>query len=342
MIIPFGILADTSSVKIRKSIFFQHSFLRIDAFPERDSISRRVFEDAKMSTAILLSSNEKLSVKTSVGVTFEKEIPVDRAEFTVSDIADFSPEMMQIPMCNRETFDLLMKIRTRKDLQYFGDVAPCITGELDMTLGKKFVTSDHSKTMIVKGVQISRYVFKTNNNEISQGKIEYVDVEEFFKKCSSEKQKQTKYKRIAMQALSGINEKNRLKAVLVPENFVLANSANYLSFQTDYPQQLLLAFFNSKLLNFIFKATSTSSNVNGYEVDALPLPRLTNENAQLQRPLIELVDKILATKAADHNADTSSDEHKIDLLVYHLYGLTFEEAKVIDPELKEEEFEAGK
>ena len=69
----------------------------------------------------------------------------------------------------------------------------------------------------------------------------------------------------------------------------------------------------------------------------LSLPQIS---ITLQEPIIDLVDKILAAKAADHNADTSADEHKIDLLVYHLYGLTFDEAKVIDPELKEEEFES--
>ena len=78
--------------------------------------------------------------------------------------------MMQIPMCSRETFDLLMKFRLRTDLLKFGDVSPCLTGELDMTLGKKYLTDDMSKPMLVKGVQIARYVFKTRNEEISQGR----------------------------------------------------------------------------------------------------------------------------------------------------------------------------
>ena len=54
MIIPFGILTDTSSVKIRKFILEHHYILKVNVFPERDSVRRRVFEDAKMSTAILL------------------------------------------------------------------------------------------------------------------------------------------------------------------------------------------------------------------------------------------------------------------------------------------------
>lgn len=330
MIIPFGILADTSSVKIRNAIFKNHSFLRIDAFPERDSTSRRVFEDAKMSTTILLSSNEKQETKTSVGLTFEKHIPKNRATFSVQDITEFSSEMMQIPMCDRGIFDLLMKMRTRSDLLRFGKVAPCLTGELDMTQGKKYLTDNGSKPMLVKGVQIARYVFKTTNEEISQGKIEFVDTEEFFKKCSAEKQEQIKHERIVMQGLSGINEKQRLKSVLVPENYILANSANFFKYQTSYPIKLLLALFNSKLLNSIFKATSTSSNVNGYEVDALPLPQLSEENSELQQQIISLVDKILATKKASHTADTTAFETEIDRLVYALYDLTDDEIKFVE------------
>ena len=67
----------------------------------------------------------------------------------------------------------------------------------------------------------------------------------------------------------------------------------------------------------------------------IPIPSVTLEQ---QEPIIALVDKILATKKANPQADTSAEEHKIDLLVYHLYGLTFDEAKIIDAGLSEEEF----
>ena len=212
----------------------------------------------------------------------------------------------------------------------FGDIAPCLTGELDMTQGKKYLTDDNSEQMLVKGVQIARYVFKKTNEEISQGKIEFVNVNEFFKKCSIEKQEQTKNDRIILQGLSGINEKQRLKAVLIPKDLILANSANFLKHQTNYPPKLLLALFNSELLNFIFKATSTSSNVNGYEVDALPLPQLSEDNAELQKTIISLAEQILTTKNADVMADTSKEEAEIDRLVYQLYGLTEDEIKIVE------------
>jgi len=43
-------------------------------------------------------------------------------------------------------------------------------------------------------------------------------------------------------------------------------------------------------------------------------------------------------KKNNPQADTSKDEHIIDLMVYHLYGLSFDEAKIIDEGLREEDF----
>ena len=330
MIIPFGILADTSSVKIRNAIFDNHSFLRIDAFPERDSTSRRVFEDAKMSTAILLSSNEKQETKVSVGVTFEKHIPKNRATFSVQNIIEFSSEMMQIPMCDRGTFDLLMKMRSRSDLMKFGEIAPSIEGEIHMTKCKPAITSDSSKDSFLKGAQIAKWYYKTDISEISQGEIEFIDSEKLKSVCSAEKISNAYRERIVFQRLTGINEKYRLKATMIPSGIFIANSVNNLTYQTSYPAKLLLALFNSKLLNSIFKATSTSSNVNGYEVDALPLPQLSEENSELQQQIISLVDEILAAKKANHNADTTALEAEIDRLVYALYDLTDDEIKFIE------------
>ena len=330
MIIPFGILADTSSVKIRNSIFENHSFLRVDAFPERDSTTRRVFEDAKMSTAILLSSNEKKEEEMTIGVTFEKIIPKKRASFSVQDIRDFSPEMMQIPMCDRDIFNLLMDLRSRKDLLKFGDIAPSIEGEVHMTKCKPAITSDSSKAQFLKGAQIAKWYYKTDSSEISQGDIEFIDTEKLNSVCSAEKILNASHERIVFQRLTGINEKYRLKATIIPENIYIANSVNNLTYQTNYPPKLLLALFNSKLLNFIFKATSTSSNVNGYEVDALPLPQLSEDNAELQKTIISLAEQILTTKNADVMADTSKEEAEIDRLVYQLYGLTEDEIKIVE------------
>lgn len=71
----------------------------------------------------------------------------------------------------------------------------------------------------------------------------------------------------------------------------------------------------------------------------IPIPTAT---AKQQQPIIDLVEQILSEKKQNPQTDTSMLEHQIDLLVYHLYGLTFEEAQIIDSNLTKEEFEKSK
>ena len=59
-----------------------------------------------------------------------------------------------------------------------------------------------------------------------------------------------------------------------------------------------------------------------------------------QQPFIDLVDQILSAKK--QGQDTAALEHQIDVMVYHLYELTFEEACVIDKDLSLEDFERFK
>ncbi len=73
-----------------------------------------------------------------------------------------------------------------------------------------------------------------------------------------------------------------------------------------------------------------------YKVEQLPIPSPTNTAKGLMESFVQ---KIMARKKQSPDADTQEWEHQIDLMVYHLYNLTYQEARIIDPDLKEEEFE---
>jgi adenine-specific DNA-methyltransferase len=59
-----------------------------------------------------------------------------------------------------------------------------------------------------------------------------------------------------------------------------------------------------------------------------------------KKKIIVLVDKILSLKSQNPAADTTALEAEIDLMVYKLYNLTWEEVKIVDPEfaMSEEEY----
>jgi adenine-specific DNA-methyltransferase len=175
MIIPYGVLTDTTSVKLRKHIFENHSLIKVEAFPERDSTKRRVFEDVKMSTAILLTSSIKTDISFDIGISYEREISDNRAVFNTIDLVDLNPELVQIPLTDTESFNLLSKIYKTRGVIKLGSITPCLTGEVDMTFGKSALTTNKNDKLLLKGVQLDRFVMKTKQSEISQGDIEFID-----------------------------------------------------------------------------------------------------------------------------------------------------------------------
>ena len=326
MIIPFGILTDTTSAKLRKHIFDNYCFFKIDAFPERDNKKRRVFEDVKMSTAIVFTSKGKLFSHFDIGISYQKEINTKaRLNLQYVDIQALNGDLLAIPLTSEKEFQILKKVYRLPNVQKLGTLIPCLTGEVDINLAKNAIIKDKKKSILIKGVQIDRYIYKSENESISQGEIEFLDEMAFKKYYKGEKLKHAQTERVVIQGLSGVNEEWRIKAMLVEPVKYLANSCNYLLPTPKIPAQLLLALLNSKLLNFIFKCNSTSSNVNGYEVDNLPI--LLPENPQ---PFVSLVNEILSAKNIDAKADISAKLSEIDKLVYKLYYLTQEEIAIIE------------
>ncbi|MDR2534888.1 MAG: hypothetical protein LBD29_02500 [Treponema sp.] len=94
----------------------------------------------------------------------------------------------------------------------------------------------------------------------------------------------------------------------------------------------ILALLNSNLLKYYFGFIGVMTAGGVYTlkhgtIQALPV-RITKNC----KPFIALVDRILAAKAADPQADTSALERQLDNLVYRLYNLTYKEVKVIEPD----------
>lgn len=98
----------------------------------------------------------------------------------------------------------------------------------------------------------------------------------------------------------------------------------------------LLGILNSKLMNYLFATKFLNLAIKAEYVKQVKLPN-TSEKQKVQ--IEELVNAILQGKLSD--ADTSKEESEIDLLVYHLYGLTYDEVLIVDPEtpITQEEYE---
>ena len=103
----------------------------------------------------------------------------------------------------------------------------------------------------------------------------------------------------------------------------------------------LLAILNSKLINYLFATKFLNLAIKAEYLKQLRLPHLSGK---IQNKLENLVDNVMSAKQSDPSTDTTALEDEIDFMVYKLYGLTYDEVLVVDPEtpITREQYEAKK
>lgn len=146
--------------------------------------------------------------------------------------------------------------------------------------------------------------------------------------------------KILVQRIRNPQLKNRIIAAYDEDKYINGTgSSNIVSNdKSKYDLKFILALINSQLINFWFKNYFSDVNIKPEQLRKIPLP----DGEINQKPFTTIVDKIMNTKSEDNKANTSSRERQLDIMVYHLYNLTYDEAKIIDAELTEEEFEKNK
>ena len=75
-------------------------------------------------------------------------------------------------------------------------------------------------------------------------------------------------------------------------------------------------------------------------MDSIPIASRYQDN--MLKRIEYLVSRILVIKQENPLSDTTIDEQEIDLLVYKLYDLTYDEVLIVDPQtpITREEYEA--
>jgi hypothetical protein len=137
----------------------------------------------------------------------------------------------------------------------------------------------------------------------------------------------------------------KLAGTLDTEHFYNLNRlSNIIMTDTNFSIQYCLGILNSTLMDFYFQKTFNEYEVKPVHLRQLPVKKI---NVLEQQPLIKLVDKMLSlnkrlVEIGDKNTDEKQKikqeiektDREIDQLVYKLYGLTEEEIKIVEKEVK--------
>ena len=116
--------------------------------------------------------------------------------------------------------------------------------------------------------------------------------------------------------------------------YIMSSLYNGILKDKSYKLKYLLGLINSKVFQFLMnkitfeKTKGAFTKARIFHYYALPV-KIAGSNTQNE--LVNLVDEAMAIKEKDFKADINNIETKIDIFVYRLYGLTFDEVLIIDP-----------
>ena len=297
LLIPVSIMSDKTCMKLRTHILMDNNMISAKVIKEGSG-----FIDAKQAlSAIFLRKGGKTDKVAVVKDYCNK--PEDVAEVSIEDILNKDTGNAIVSISSKE-YQILKKLRkfpVVKELPFVVN----LRGELDLTANKHSIVVTDTGYPLVRGKNIGYYnLLVASDNEFVVKDF----VRDTKKKCYIE------HERIICQQIANMNKERRVTFTLVPKNYVLGNSCNFISInENSYGIDIytLLGLFNTKLINWLFKLTSSNNHINNYEIDCFPIPIEATELKTIS---------VLARTFFDNHEDIILDE--IEQLVYRAYGIT--------------------
>lgn len=301
LLIPSSLLSDKTCEKLRTRILTNNNVIAINIINESNK-----YIDAKQSLCTLLLQKNLITSKVKINPDFCKSKDTN-IYLSIENILNkhTGNAIFAIGEQDYLILEQLKKFKTVKDLDFITNMR----GELDLTLNKKSITSFPTKYKLLRGKNISKYFISDMDN------FEYIQ-DDFVE--NSSKKSYIQNNRIICQQVANMQKEHRVTFALIDSNYVLGNSCNYVSISNNkYGIDLyyLLGLFNSSIINWFFKLTSTNNHVNNYEIDSFPI---TLEKKYITK-ISNLVKSYLTTK-------DSNILNEIDKYVKSAYGLSVPES----------------
>ena len=340
-IIPYAFAVQKYGEKMRQMLVENHTIREIV-----DASSYRIFENAVVYNIILMVGNHKTQDQTRI------RLHQSNADFTTRSGSEFFIDQRaftELKDTRLETKpDVFENLKVKKKIWErairFDQICLVAYGarlnHRSKKLGKDHYISQlpiSSSKQFCEGKNIERYVFS------QAGWLNYTPNEHYNPMFTE---------LFENQKLMFINVvKDRLRFAYDDKGFYnshtivncvrldLLSTASHVSarrafrvadieLSKNYDYRFLLGVLNSDFTNWYFRSF-LSEGLHFYPNDAKALP-IPNVNAEQQALIIARVDQILATKAADSNADTAALEKEVEQLVYTLYDLTPEEIAIVE------------
>ena len=330
-IVPMTLLGDEQTNGLRGMMLSDGQFTEIHAFPQKDSVARRVFPEAKLATALFVY--RKPVGQRPTGSPFPSYVHPGR--FIEGDasplwtdsnsIKVYDPENLTIVSCTQDDWDLMASLPSER-VARLRDYVTFFQGEVNQTIAnaKGFLTKPDRGHLVTRGANISLYQLR----EASQGQDIYLDVNAFLEGRGEEsKAFHYRLERVGLQESSAQNNFRRIISCRIPQNQFCNHKINYTTERhAQVPLELILFVLNSSFADWYFRLGSTNAAVNHYQLLNIPCPSFSVKSKPADQTVLDFLDEQLEAldflkvehltlQLADKNDCTSTLEGAVARLV---------------------------
>ena len=317
MIVQSSLMCDLSSKFTRELLLKKTELEYLIEFPKtaptRDG---QVFESVCQGTCIYLFRKKNPSGKPFLLSVNNDCTTLDNLNVeyvSQKALLDFYPEDFALPLLKEGEFEMLkaIKLNSNKLMDFIKDVAQ---GDMNLTTAKNRIKVNDTGVKLLRGRHISSYYIDYNVDE-------YID--RTYRQEYVKANRRTAF--ILCQEVTGTVDPRRLHCCVsdTNESFLCGHTINKLNLINPSYCLLIMGILNSKLLDWVFRKTSSNNHVGGYELKQLPIiiPKDTS-------PFEDIISQIINQKRI--SMDSSALESKLDILIYRLYQLPYSWAKHIN------------
>jgi hypothetical protein len=315
-----------SSYRSLRKFILDNSVIRNMVFFDSDY---RVFEAAEVKPFVIILQN-KIDKKSLIKVEKFKEnefyFIANLKQDNFLENPDYSFLIFDSPIIE----SIINKIRKSSIIlsREYNVVGGLRTGDDRKFLKNNKENQDCKK--LIRGRNFKRYYL--------EWKGEYVWYKpELMKIKQAAAPKEAKYfenKKIIVRMISG----GQIIATLDKDGYYLLQDNMIIQSNKEFTLEYLLCLLNSKLLNFYIKHIATNIAVTQSILNYLPIREIDRGSQDIFTDLIVKI--ITITRDEDYKNNPTKQakvreyENQIDQLVYKLYGLTKEEVKIVEDNIK--------
>lgn len=300
-IVPMSLLGDEQASGIRAMLLSAGEFVETHAFPQKDSVARRVFPEAKLATALFVFRRVREEVKKPTRfpsfVHPGRFIEADNSPLLMDSesIRVYDPKNLTIVSCTQLDWDLMASLRNT-GIGRLGDYVEFFQGEVNQTVatGKGLLTKPGLGTLVMRGANISLYQLR----DASQGEDLFLNVPAFLQDAGVDtKAFHHQLERVALQETSPQNNFRRIIACRVSQGHFCNHKINYTtSKHSKVDLGLVLFILNSAFSDWYFRLGSTNASVSHYQLANIPCPKFDGLDGPIDSAAVDELEGMISNE----------------------------------------------